>query len=95
MTPPTGPTVTEEQKIEGNDIGPFYRLMGAIVLVGAMVMVGFQVKDKHAFSWPDVALWVIILFLEVMLLRPKKFDNSVKTLADKLPNFISSYTKQP
>jgi hypothetical protein len=89
----TGPSVTEEQKAEGNDIGPFYRGMALIVLAGDMVMLGFQAKDHHKFDLPDVAVQLIVLFLEVMLLRPKKFDNLVKNVADRLPNSISKFTK--
>jgi hypothetical protein len=42
-----------------------------------------------------VAVQLIVLFLEVMLLRPKKFDNLVKNVADRLPNSISKFTKTP
>jgi len=84
MTDPTG--TTAERKIAPEaDIGPFYKVLSFVLLIGDMVMLVFLARGHHSFGWPDAVIQGIVLLLMLALVRPPRFDAAVKTLADKLP----------
>lgn len=76
-----------------DDIGPFYKALGGIALLGALVMGVFQVRAGRPIAWPDVVLYGIVAIVVLALIRPRKFDSVIKTMADKLP--FTKYQKPP
>jgi hypothetical protein len=82
MTPPVPPD---------EDIGPFYRALGAVLAVGALVMLLIRVNNNYSLTWVDFGMFCVVSLMVLALIRPKFFDAIVKTLADKLPFF--SYKK--
>jgi hypothetical protein len=70
-----------------DDIGPFYKTLGAISLIGAVVLILFETHTRQGVSTLGVIRFAILLLVCLALIRPRKFDEVVKTIADKLPIF--------
>jgi hypothetical protein len=90
----TDPQTTAERKIPPqDDIGPFYKALGALALVAVLVLAALQVKSGRSLGWPDAVIYGIVALVVLALIRPKKFDGAVKTVADALP--FTKYQKPP
>lgn len=74
-----------------DDIGPFYKTLGAIALIGMIVFILLGAHNKHNPGPMDIGIGILLLTTILALIRPKFFDIFVKTVADKLSFF--SYTK--
>lgn len=70
-----------------DDIGPFYKTLGAISLIGAVILILFETHTRQGVSTLGVIRFAILLLVCLALIRPGKFDELVKTIADKLPMF--------
>ncbi len=86
MTPLTPPE---------KDIGPFYKLLGAMLAIGALALFLVKANQGKDSSWIDLTMAGIILTFVLALWRPDKFDLLVKTIANKLPSWITKYEKPP
>ena len=82
MTPPVAPE---------DNIGPMYKMLGAIVVITDAAMLLIQANHKHEFNMADGVIQVCVFLMVLALLRPKKLDSAVKSVADKLPGI--PYTK--
>jgi hypothetical protein len=74
-----------------NDIGPFYKGVGFFCIFSAVGLVVIQHLMGHPLEWLDVAIVGILVLASIALIRPDKFDNLIKNIADALP-FVK-YTK--
>lgn len=72
-----------------DDIGPYYRALGAILTVGAVALFVIHAHHNQAFSWIDFGMFCVVGLLILALIRPRFFDSTVKTIADKLPGPFS------
>lgn len=82
------PKLTSEREgIEMGDesIGMFYKLLGTLLAVGAVVLVGFGISHNHEFGKIDGLLIGGMLVGAIALVRPQWLDSLIKTVADKLP----------
>lgn len=80
-----GPATTAGWRQQHEDIGPFYKFLAFLAfLVFAGIATG-QVIRGHPITAADIALYVLIFFLIMLLVRPDKFDNAIKTIADWMP----------
>lgn len=70
-----------------DDIGPFYRVLGAILAIGALLLLLIRVYNNQLFTWIDFGMLCIVSMMVLALIRPRFFDSTVKTIADKLPMF--------
>lgn len=83
MTPPVPPE---------KDIGPFYKLIGALLALGALGLFLIHAHIGKDNTWVDLTMAAIILLFVLSLWRPDKFDELIKSIADKLP--FLSYKKE-
>lgn len=70
-----------------DNIGPFYKVLGGISLIGAIVLILLETHTHQGVSTLGVIRFGILLLVCLALIRPSKFDEIVKTIADKLPMF--------
>lgn len=68
-----------------DDIGPFYKMLAVFLTVAAVILLVINAMSHHTNSWIDVALLGVVAVFVLALIRPKKFDGLVKTIADSLP----------
>lgn len=76
-----------------SDIGTFYKILGALLVLGVLALVGYGINVNHQFGKIDGALIGGMLIGAMALLRPQWLDSLIKTLADKIP--FLSYRKPP
>jgi hypothetical protein len=81
MTPPVAPE---------DDIGPYYKFIGFIALIAAIGL-AFIHSMHGSMGWIDAIIVFILVMVCLALIRPTKFDNVIKTIADWLP--FTRYTK--
>lgn len=74
-----------------DDIGPFYKTIGAICLFAGIGLAFYHEYHDRVFGWVDACIVGVLVIASIALIRPDKFDAVVKTIADRLPFF--SYTK--
>lgn len=77
----------ETKPLPEDDIGPFYKTLGAISLIGGLVLILLETHHHQGVSALSVIRFGILLLVCLALIRPGKFDEIVKTIADKLPMF--------
>lgn len=77
-----GPTLPPE-----DDIGPFYKILGALALIGGLVLIILETHTHQGVSTLGIIRFGILMLVCLALIRPNKFDEVVKSLADKLPMF--------
>jgi hypothetical protein len=75
------------------NIGPFYAFLGGFALVSAIILYGYQIRLGHVVSKNDLIILCVLVGTCLALLRPRWLDNVIKTVADKLPSWLSSYRK--
>lgn len=75
------------------DIGSFYKFLGALMLVAVLGLLGYGISVAHEFGKVDGLLIGGMIVGAMALLRPDWLDSLVKTIADKLP--FLSYKKPP
>ena len=80
--------MTDEQ-----EIGPYYRLLGAVCLFAALGFAGWKMYSGNAFDWRDIVVLGILVLVVFALIRPKIFDETFRGLMDRLP--WTRYTKPP
>lgn len=68
-----------------DDIGPFYKVLGAIGFLGALAFILMGRRAGAVLSWTDFAVIGILALLVLALIRPKAFDFAVKRIATWLP----------
>lgn len=76
-----------------DDIGTFYKILGALLVLCVVALVAYGIKVDHQFGKIDGVLIGGMLVGAMALLRPQWLDSLIKTLADKLP--FLSYRKPP
>ena len=72
---------------DSNDISPAYIVLAVLLGAGGLglfLLHAWRGKDN---SWVDVVMFGIVALLVLALIRPKFFDSTIKTIADKLPVF--------
>ena len=85
--------MTDQEDVKPtDDIGPYYKFIGGALAIGVVVLLGFQVHRGHEINMIDVGILAIIAMLVIALIRPRFFDSTVKTVADKLP--FTSFKKE-
>lgn len=67
------------------DIGPFFKGLATILLIGDIGILLIQASNKHQFGLSDAVIQFIVLMLFVLLLRPDNFGEMIKDIAAKLP----------
>lgn len=72
-------------------IGPYYKIMGAVALVGAVVIAVISALHGSPVTKMTVVVYAILALLCLALIRPPIFDGLVKTVVDKLP--FTKYVK--
>lgn len=70
-----------------DDIGPFYKTLGAVALLGWVVFILIGAHNNHNVGPMDIGVNVLLLLAILALIRPRFFDSAMKTIADKLPMF--------
>lgn len=76
-----------------SDIGNFYKALGGITLVGAVILLGMAIKFEHELTTVDGFLVGGLIIAGLALLRPDKLGEWIKDFADWLP-FVN-YRKPP
>lgn len=82
----------DQQQDPRNDIGPIYKAIGGLALIGAFLVIGIQAVNGQHIGSNDVILVGICSLLCLALWRPEKFDVIIKAVADHLPSL--SFTKR-
>lgn len=82
-----GPKQVAEPLLPQDDIGPFYEVLGALTLIGAMALAFLHAWRVHSLTWIDAAIIGLLVFASIALIRPTKFDLIVKQIAGWLPFF--------
>lgn len=67
------------------NIGLFYKVLGAASLVGAIVLGILDGRSTKTLGWADFSILGILVILCLALIRPALFDNLVKLGLSKLP----------
>lgn len=67
------------------DIGPFYKALGAVGFLGALAFILMGRRSGTPLTWQDFAVIGIIALLVLSLIRPRAFDETVKRIATWLP----------
>lgn len=66
-------------------IGPYYQILGGIVLLGSLGLLGLKVERNGVLSWVDLAVFGVLFFAGLALVRPKVFEEAFKALVKGLP----------
>lgn len=77
---------------DGNDIGLFYRLLGAFTIIATFALLALALMRNHTITKIEGLLVAGLIVAGAALLRPKLVDEGVKNLANWLPFF--PYTKK-
>jgi len=88
----TDPKTDPPKVAPEDDIGPFYRYLGGLLAVAGVCLFLVHAYNRQTISWIDFATLCVIALLVLAMIRPRFFDSTVKTIADKLPMF--SYKKE-
>lgn len=72
-------------------IGYYYAFAGiaSIVFIGGFI--GLEIYQDKEFTIVHLGIIIALIFLFMLSVRSDKFDNSFKTIVDKLP--FTKYTK--
>lgn len=63
------------------DVSPFYKGLGSIVLVADIALLLFQGYNKHAFGLYDVLIQVVLGMVVLALIRPPFFEAAVNKIS--------------
>lgn len=66
-------------------IGPYYQLLGGLLMLGGAGIAGLKVYRGLALGWADIALLGALSFAGLALLRPKVFEQAFKSFVAGLP----------
>jgi hypothetical protein len=72
-------------------IGPFYRIVGILVIIGMFVLKFYEVKHNHTLNEYDAIEYGLLLFVALSFIRPTWFDNLMRGIATALPGWITKY----
>ena len=67
------------------DIGPFYKFLAILFGLGGFSVLLLHSGQEGGFSWIDFSIFLVIVMFVILLIRPDKFDNLIKSIADKIP----------
>lgn len=84
MTPPLPPE---------RNIGPYYRVLGAVLGVGALGLLGYAVARGQELDWVHLAIAGLFVVGMIALVRPEKFDVVFKAMIAKAP--FTKFTGEP
>lgn len=84
--------MSEDEDIDGGEhIGWYYRIVGFVLLAGAIGIAVFKVVKEKEFSVEDIGLIGGFLFASLITIRPQWMDKNFKSILDAIP-FVK-YTK--
>ncbi len=77
--------MTPHRRDPSSDIGPYYKGIGLLVLLGTFGFLGIRVWRGEPFSWVDFGMAAMAFLAVLALIRPAAFDVVVRRLAAWLP----------
>lgn len=77
--------MTPHRRDPATDIGPYYKGIGLLVLLGTFALLGIKSWRGDPFTWIDFGLAALGLLALLALIRPVAFDAVVRRLAAWMP----------
>lgn len=75
------------------DITPYYKGIGFLVLVGTFGLQGLRIWKGQPFEWTDFGMAALAFLALLALIRPTAFDGTIRRLASWMP--WTKYGKPP